>query len=235
MAIFILLAFSCLSYTDSGCIPQDCQVSSWTFWSSCHSERCGGRGVQRRTRWQDTVPSCGGSECPILEETRSCGSELTSCLNGGRLNDDGTCSCADGYSGQCCEVKPDGIVRKRFLCLHRNFKSIYLYFKFVFTLSYSFGTETITTFIHSRSSLEKSYPIPDQNGRSLYSFSVRNGAETLPFGAAHTYMYMIYRRKYPSLGYSWVARDVTKNQTKKLSILLSFYFHEALQYLNIFT
>ena len=34
---------------------------------------------------------------------------------------------------------------------------------------------------------------------------------------------------------SWVARDVTKNQTKKLSILLSFYFHEVLQYLNIFT
>ena len=35
--------------------------------------------------------------------------------------------------------------------------------------------------------------------------------------------------------FSWVARDVTKNQTKKLSILLSFYFHEVLQYLNIFT
>ena len=35
--------------------------------------------------------------------------------------------------------------------------------------------------------------------------------------------------------YSWVARDVTKNQIKKLSILLSFYFHEVLQYLNIFT
>ena len=35
--------------------------------------------------------------------------------------------------------------------------------------------------------------------------------------------------------YSWVALDVTKNQTKKLSILLSFYFHEVLQYLNIFT
>ena len=34
---------------------------------------------------------------------------------------------------------------------------------------------------------------------------------------------------------SWVARDVTKNQTKKLSILLSFYFHEVLQYLNTFT
>ena len=35
--------------------------------------------------------------------------------------------------------------------------------------------------------------------------------------------------------YYWVARDVTKNQTKKLSTLLSFYFHEVLQYLNIFT
>ena len=34
---------------------------------------------------------------------------------------------------------------------------------------------------------------------------------------------------------SWVARDVTKNQTKKLSILLSFYFHEVLQYLDTFT
>ena len=34
---------------------------------------------------------------------------------------------------------------------------------------------------------------------------------------------------------SWVARDVTKNQTKKLLILLSFYFHEVLQYLNTFT
>ena len=34
---------------------------------------------------------------------------------------------------------------------------------------------------------------------------------------------------------SWFARDVTKNQTKKLSIVLSFYFPEVLQYLNIFT
>ena len=34
--------------------------------------------------------------------------------------------------------------------------------------------------------------------------------------------------------YSWFARDITKNQTKKLSILLSFYFHEVLQHLNTF-
>ena len=35
--------------------------------------------------------------------------------------------------------------------------------------------------------------------------------------------------------YSWVARDVSKKQTKKLSILLSFYFHDVLQCLNTFT
>ena len=35
MTIFILLAFSSLHYTDSRCTPQDCQVSSWTYWSPC--------------------------------------------------------------------------------------------------------------------------------------------------------------------------------------------------------
>ena len=34
---------------------------------------------------------------------------------------------------------------------------------------------------------------------------------------------------------SWFARDVTKNQTNKLSILPSFYFHEVLQNLITFT
>ena len=38
-----------------------------------------------------------------------------------------------------------------------------------------------------------------------------------------------------ALNNSWVAREVTKNQTKKLSIFLRFYFHEVLQYLNTFT
>ena len=37
-----------------------------------------------------------------------------------------------------------------------------------------------------------------------------------------------------ALIYSWFARDVKKNKTKKLSILPSFYFHEVLQHLNTF-
>ena len=60
--------------------------------------------------------------------------------------------------------------------------------------SYSFGIETINTFIHSRSSLEKPYPIPDQNGQSVYPFSDQKGPRIIPFGAAHTYM--AYIREY---------------------------------------
>ena len=47
--------------------------------------------------------------------------------------------------------------------------------------SYSFGTETINTSIHvcSRSSLEKLYPIPDQNGQSVFR-PKRPKTRTLP-------------------------------------------------------
>ena len=61
-------------------------------------------------------------------------------------------------------------------------------------LFYSFVIETINTFIHSRSSLKKPYPIPVQNGQSVYPFSDQNGAKILPDGAAHTYI--AYIREY---------------------------------------
>ena len=53
----------------------------------------------------------------------------------------------------------------------------------------------INTFIHSCSSLLKPYPIPNQNGQSLYQFSDQNAAKFLAFGAAHTCM--VYIREYP--------------------------------------
>ena len=62
-------------------------------------------------------------------------------------------------------------------------------------LSYSFGIETINTFIHSRSSIGKPYPIPDQNRPNVYPFSDQNGAETIPDGAAYTYI--AYLSEYP--------------------------------------
>ena len=37
--------------------------------------------------------------------------------------------------------------------------------------------------LHSRRFSRKSYPIPDQNGESLYTFSVQNSAKTVPSAA----------------------------------------------------
>ena len=61
-------------------------------------------------------------------------------------------------------------------------------------LAFSFGIETINTFIHS---VVPSKTIPDsrQNGQSVYPFSDHNGAKTLPEGTAHTYI--SYIREYP--------------------------------------
>ena len=61
-------------------------------------------------------------------------------------------------------------------------------------LSYSFGIETINTFIHS---IVLSKTIPDSRPKWAKCISVfrPNGAKTLPGGAAHTYM--AYIREYP--------------------------------------
>ena len=54
-----------------------CQVSLWSSWSGCSTEKCGQQGSQRRTR---TVSSCGGAGCPALDETRQCfGSKAVNC------------------------------------------------------------------------------------------------------------------------------------------------------------
>ena len=79
--VIVLLIFNCFLETDAwrrrrrrrrSCSPRNCEVSSWSSWSSCSAEQCGQQGSQRRTRWRVSEPSCGGSECPTLEETRQC-------------------------------------------------------------------------------------------------------------------------------------------------------------------
>ena len=42
---------------------------------------------------------------------------------------------------------------------------------------------------------QKPYPIPDQNGQSVYPCSDKNGTKTIPDGVAHTYI--AYTREYP--------------------------------------
>ena len=46
----------------------------------------------------------------------------------------------------------------------------------------------------------KPYPIPDQNGQSLYHFSDQNSTKTLFFGAAHTYIAYIGEYPLPPTG-----------------------------------
>ena len=78
--VLVLLFFNCFLETDAwsrrhrrrSCSPRNCEVSSWSYWSSCSAEQCEQQGSQRRTRWRVSEPSCGGSECPTLEETRQC-------------------------------------------------------------------------------------------------------------------------------------------------------------------
>jgi len=48
------------------------------------------------------------------------------------------------------------------------------------------------------------------------------------------YIFFLFTIYIYALIYSWFARDVNKNQTKKLSIRPSFYFHKVLQHLNTF-
>ena len=51
-------------------------------------------------------------------------------------------------------------------------------------------------YIHTRPVIpQKPYPIPDQNGQSVYPFSDKNGTKTLSDGVAHTYI--AYTREYP--------------------------------------
>ena len=53
------------------CSASNCQMSSWSSWSSC-SAPCGHFSSQQRTRYVRTHASCGGS-CPYsTQETRSC-------------------------------------------------------------------------------------------------------------------------------------------------------------------
>ena len=81
------------------CNAANCQVGSWTSWTSC-SHQCGSSGTQTRTRQVVQGASCGGT-CPYnLVETQACNRD--SCQNGGTPRSSG-CSCRAGYGGTCCE------------------------------------------------------------------------------------------------------------------------------------
>ena len=81
------------------CSAVNCQVGSWTSWSSC-SRQCGTSGTQARTRPLQVAASCGGTCHYNLLETQACNRD--NCQNGGTSHSGG-CSCRVGYGGTCCE------------------------------------------------------------------------------------------------------------------------------------
>lgn len=54
------------------CPVRNCQVGSWSSWSSCSAPQCVQQGSQGRSRTQVSSPACGGAQCPDLHETRQC-------------------------------------------------------------------------------------------------------------------------------------------------------------------
>ena len=79
-------------------------------------------------------------------------------------------------------------------------------------LSYSFGIETVNTFIHYVVPL-KPYPIPDQNGQSLDPFSGQKGRKN-PTQWGGTHLYGVYKGVPPRR--AWKTDAKSKRHIKKL-------------------
>ena len=83
-------------------------------------------------------------------------------------------------------------------------------------LSYSFGIETINTFIHSCGSLDNNTRFQDKTAQKSYPFG----------GGAHTYSYVAYAREYPwgfSLAWATQQGQVAKRcQNANGSLLCCF-------------
>ena len=82
-------------------------------------------------------------------------------------------------------------------------------------LSYSFGIETIDTFIRSCSSLKNHTPFQTKMGKVYTRFQTQNGAKTLPEGVAHTYM--AYIREYPRVSFIGRFRKMRFHSLLKVS------------------
>lgn len=54
------------------CGPINCATTNWGAWSACSETRCQIAGTETRTRAISVYPSCGGSGCGPLQETRVC-------------------------------------------------------------------------------------------------------------------------------------------------------------------
>ena len=82
----------------------------------------------------------------------------------------------------------------RLECKQKNYSNSFGIRIFLF-LSYSFGVETINTFIRSRSSLENHTRFQTKMGEVYTRFQAKTAHKPYPDGAVHTYI--AYIREYP--------------------------------------
>ena len=81
------------------CPVRDCQVSSWSQWSSCSVGQCGQQGSQSRSRHVEFSSSFGGAQCPDLHETRQCHSTYRVDCQLSSWSDWSACTVPCGVSG----------------------------------------------------------------------------------------------------------------------------------------
>jgi hypothetical protein len=91
--------------------PVDCEVTQWGNFSIC-SRLCDsgtGPGLTYRMRYITVTPLNGGSVCPALAETYTCGSQL--CANNGTQQD---CEFTDWEPAGICSAACDGGTKTRY-------------------------------------------------------------------------------------------------------------------------
>ena len=89
----------------SGTLPADCELSSWSAWSSCNfvDDLCAFSFAQRSTRYKSRKEGCGGT-CSAVDYERS---RQAACSNGGIPFPNYTCQCKENFYGACCEHEED--------------------------------------------------------------------------------------------------------------------------------
>lgn len=97
----------------TGTLPVDCELSSWSEWSTCNfvDELCAFSRTQRATRYKSRREECGGTCLDAsYERSRQC-----ACLNGGTPFPNSTCQCKEDFYGACCEHKKESSWNKGWL------------------------------------------------------------------------------------------------------------------------
>ena len=90
----------CEKCTEENCPrPRDCIVTNWTAWSACAPDCQEGTKIRTRAVLQTAI--AGGAACPVMNETKTCGSGLCPNYCQASANPSPLAGC--NVCGQCCQ------------------------------------------------------------------------------------------------------------------------------------